>query len=464
MMDVRGEWLALAGCLAEWGRPVVIVDLETTGGNLYEDRVTEVALLRFEQGRVSHFESLVNPNMPIPPFITRLTGIDDEMVADSPSFAEIAGRLRPLLQGSVVVAHNSKFDYTFLRHEFRRAGMDFAAPALCTVQLSRKLYPQFHKHNLDSIIERCGIQTQERHRAMADVAALADFLAVALCEQSWETVSKQGLHLMNPKMMPPHLSERLSADLYALPDTAGVLSWWDGRGNLLYLDRVEKAFSEVAARLNTRMPAYAQEADSVRFAPACGPLHSLYLKAQLADEYGWREQEKSSPYLTVQFRMNEQGSLQAKLVPLAPGRHVSRPFGLFLHKKAARRALNEWRVRHRLCPAVLDILPEGYVRGSDCPVRQVGDCDGHCLDEAGRGVQNETVLRHAADLPVTDWGLATAIEVIERDTVSGQSVTLRCAGGALLLPDGSWYFDTALPAVLKAKFKAGQPEVIAAML
>lgn len=107
---------------------MVVVDLETTGGNFYQDRITEVALVRFEQGRATHYEQLVNPCRSIPEFVARLTGIHDETVKNAPVFADIAGDLLPLLQGAVVVAHNSRFDYTFLRHEFARIHTDFAAP------------------------------------------------------------------------------------------------------------------------------------------------------------------------------------------------------------------------------------------------------------------------------------------------------------------------------------------------
>ncbi|OSI06653.1 3'-5' exonuclease, partial [Neisseria zoodegmatis] len=128
------RWPLLAGCFARLGIPVAIVDLESTGGNLYQDRVTEVAILRFENGQIARYEWLVNPQQPIPSFITGLTGIDDTMVANAPVFAELVSELLPLLRGALLVAHNSRFDYTFLRHEFQRAGVDFAAPTLCTVQ------------------------------------------------------------------------------------------------------------------------------------------------------------------------------------------------------------------------------------------------------------------------------------------------------------------------------------------
>lgn len=455
MSDVKCRWPLLAAAFARLGRPVVIVDLETTGGNMLADRITEVAMLRFEQGRVMQRGWLVNPQMPIPPFITGLTGIDDGMVKNAPVFAELAKELLPFLQGAVVVAHNSRFDYTFLRHEFQRAGMDFAAPALCTVQLSRKLYPQFHKHNLDSIIERCGIEMQQRHRAMADVLALAEFLEKALSERGAQEFEARSRALMNPKMLPAWLSPDLTDQLYALPDRHGVLVWLDKGGQALHMGEHEHVFSAVASHLHVKRPDYAERAARVRFIPAVGGLHALWLKAQLANEYGLKHEQGMKTYLTVRFRPDEAGALQAKIEPLYFGKHHQKPFGLFLHKKSAKRALTVWAAEMGLCPSALDILPQTYVRGVPCPMEVAGKCRGGCASEGGNPLHNELVLASAGLLPVADWGKMHEVEITETDGLSGQCFTFHCAGGALSLPDGSWYFDESLPAVLKTKFKMG---------
>ncbi len=130
--------------------------METTGApNPVVDRVTEIAILRVEGGQlVERWSSLVKPGMPIPPSIQGFTGITDAMVAAAPPFAELADGVRALLADCVFVAHNARFDYGFIKNEFRRIGQDFDAPVLCTVKLSRALYPQFHRHGLDALIER----------------------------------------------------------------------------------------------------------------------------------------------------------------------------------------------------------------------------------------------------------------------------------------------------------------------
>ncbi|MCP1660680.1 3'-5' exonuclease family protein [Neisseria perflava] len=459
-MAHASRWPQLAAAFARLGLPVAVVDLESTGGNFYQDRITEVAVLRFERGAVKRYEWLVNPEQPISPFIENLTGISNAMVADAPTFAQIAPDLLPLLRGALVVAHNSRFDYTFLRHEFGRAGLDFATPALCSVQLSRRLYPQFYKHNLDSIIERFHIQVEHRHRAMTDVLALSDFLEHSLSDKDAQEWDNQCRSLMNPKMLPTWLPEVLAQQLYALPDRHGVLVWLDKFGQAQAVTAHERAYQETAALLHgKKVLHYAQSAAAVRFLPAVGSLHALWLKAQTIQEYHIMPSESLRTFTTVHFAADEHGALQARIVPLKNGSRNQRPYGFFLHKKAAKRALAAWAQEYGLCPDSLNILPDTHAKGVPCPVHAVGKCSGACQNSDGISRQNERVRQLAPLLPVSDWGRAHEIEITETDPLTGHSMTFYCAGGALVLPDGRWYFDDTLLALLKGKFKQGKEAV-----
>jgi DNA polymerase-3 subunit epsilon len=152
---------------------MVFLDLETTGATATRDRITEVGLVEISDQSVERYSQLVNPEARIPEFIQGLTGITDEMVSDAPVFAEIAHDLAERLQGKLFVAHNARFDYGFLKNEFKRLGIDFRARVLCTVKLSRELYPQESRHNLDALIARHGLQASGRHRALADADLIA---------------------------------------------------------------------------------------------------------------------------------------------------------------------------------------------------------------------------------------------------------------------------------------------------
>ncbi|TYO99325.1 DNA polymerase III epsilon subunit family exonuclease [Geothermobacter ehrlichii] len=169
-------------CLLD--RPLAVIDLETTGTGPTRDRVIEIGLILVRGGEEEErWSTLVNPQRRLSPFIEGYTGITTAMLQDAPTFAEIAGSLRQRLANRLLVAHNVRFDYGFLQAEYARLDQSLACPTLCTVRLSRQLYPQERRHNLDNIISRHRIACVSRHRALDDALALADFLRCLRAEQ-----------------------------------------------------------------------------------------------------------------------------------------------------------------------------------------------------------------------------------------------------------------------------------------
>ena len=152
--------------------PLVFVDLETTGANIANDRIIEIGLVEVDANGCREWSTLVNPGRPVSPFITGLTGIDTAMVEPAPTFAQLAPIPSEKLRGRLFIAHNARFDYGFLQHEFKRVGLDFRATRLCTVKLSRALFPGHARHNLDTLVERHDIVAQHaRIRQLADLRA-----------------------------------------------------------------------------------------------------------------------------------------------------------------------------------------------------------------------------------------------------------------------------------------------------
>ena len=199
--------------------PLAIVDVETTGAHPAWDRVTEIAVVEVAGGEVrSEWSTLVNPGTRIPPAIQALTGITNDMVAAAPAFEDLAPGLYERLEGRVFVAHNARFDYGFLRHEFERAGLRFQARTLCTVALSRRLYPGHARHNLDSLIDRHGLKFDlhgaARHRALGDARAVWQFLRVAAEERGSEAVAQAAGQLSRLPALPAHI-ERAAVELGA---------------------------------------------------------------------------------------------------------------------------------------------------------------------------------------------------------------------------------------------------------
>ena len=184
-------------------RPIVFLDIETTGGSAVDSRITEIGALRVEAGAVAAtFSKLINPEQHVPSFITRLTGIDDGMVANAPTFAMVAGELQQFLNGAVFVAHNVQFDYGFIKASYQRIGQQFNMDRFCTAQLSRRLYPGQRRHNLDTIVEAHGITVVNRHRALDDAQALHEFFQSAL-RQHGDDVYTAIKHIYKPTIVKP---------------------------------------------------------------------------------------------------------------------------------------------------------------------------------------------------------------------------------------------------------------------
>lgn len=179
-------------------QPFAIVDIETTGTSNTNDGITEIAVIYNRGEELVRWSSLLNPGRSISPMITRLTGIDDAMVADAPVFADIAADLHDLLQDRLFIAHNAPFDYGFLRYAFEHWGVVFNPPTLCTVRLARKLFPEEYRHNLDSLVQRFRLQAKERHRAMADADLVWQLLMAFEDRQTPDYLSTTVKKLIKP--------------------------------------------------------------------------------------------------------------------------------------------------------------------------------------------------------------------------------------------------------------------------
>lgn len=149
-----------------------IVDVETTGGSATQHAITEIAICVHNGFSVlNEYHSLINPGHPIPAFITRLTGIDDEMVAQAPCFEEVAAEVYGILKNHVFVAHNVSFDYSFVKQALYTSGFDLDVQKLCTVRLGRKIFPGLPSYSLGNFCDQLGVKINNRHRAMGDVWA-----------------------------------------------------------------------------------------------------------------------------------------------------------------------------------------------------------------------------------------------------------------------------------------------------
>jgi DNA polymerase-3 subunit epsilon len=216
-----------------------VVDLETTGASAIYDRITEIAVVRVEGGDVvDRYEQLVDPRVPIPPFITRLTGIDDRMVRGKPSFGEVAPAVRAALGDLPLVAHNASFDEAFLRHAFARVGQKLPNPKLCTLRLARRLLPRLPTYRLDALTTYFGIKNRKRHRALGDAEATALVLSRLLdlaAERGVETFDGLLALQSSPVGKKPRTVDE--SVIQALPSGNGVYLLKDADGHVLYIGK-----------------------------------------------------------------------------------------------------------------------------------------------------------------------------------------------------------------------------------
>ncbi len=179
----------------------VVVDVETTGGSSFgTDRITEFAAVVIQRGEIARvYETLVNPQRPIPPMVTRLTRITWDMVKHQPTFREIVPQVADAIRGHVFVAHNAGFDWRFVTTEVARAtGERLEGRRLCTVKMARKLLPQLHRRSLDYLARHYNVEITARHRASGDAVATAPFSPIACCQARWRRQSVPSVKASRP--------------------------------------------------------------------------------------------------------------------------------------------------------------------------------------------------------------------------------------------------------------------------
>jgi len=225
-----------------------IIDIETTGGHASGNRIIEIAIYNFDGEKIiDHYHSLINPERKIPVFITSLTGIDNEMVADAPVFADVAKEILSFTQDSIFVAHNVNFDFTFVKTEFQNINIPFNRPKLCTVRLSRKIFPGLPSYSLGNLCGSLGIDVQNRHRAAGDAAATVSLLHKLLLNDSEEFIHKSLKKNSRETLLPAHLPRE---QFDALPDTFGVYYFHDHKGKVIYVGKANNLKKRVISHFS----------------------------------------------------------------------------------------------------------------------------------------------------------------------------------------------------------------------
>jgi DNA polymerase-3 subunit epsilon len=393
--------------------PLAIVDLETTGAHPVHDRVTEIAVIEVDAGEVTgEWSTLVNPETTIPAAIQALTGITNDMVAGAPRFGALAAELQERLEGRVLVAHNARFDYGFLRHEFERAGIAWRTKTLCTVRLSRRLYPEHARHNLDSLIERHGLECRARHRAMGDAEAVWQFLRVAQAERGEEVVAVAARQVAKQPTLPAHI-DRTMVD--AIPDAPGVYLFYGEGDAPLYVGKSIAMRTRVLSHFaddvrSSKEMQLAREVRRIDWQRTAGELGALLREAALVKALLPAFNRKlRRPAELCGFALDAK---RLRLVQDFDAESLSHVHGLFRSKRAALEALRGLADEHGLC---LQVLGFDTVRKGACFRHQIGRCAGLCAGKESFAAHHARLAAALAGLKNLAWPWRGPVGVLEED-------------------------------------------------
>ncbi|MFA7555862.1 MAG: exonuclease domain-containing protein [Spongiibacteraceae bacterium] len=390
------------------------LDIETTGGNSSHDRITEIGIRFWRAGEaVGEWQTLLNPGLRISPFIEQLTGISNAMVADAPSFASIADTLEEQLRDTVFVAHNARFDYGFIKSEYRRLGRLFSARVLCTVKLSRHLYPEFRRHNMDALIERHGLAQVQRHRAMGDVSAMLEFFTHALAEKGVAKMEEAIAALLQSPSIPSHLPLDTLRDL---PRGPGVYRFYGENDVLLYVGKSINIAQRVASHFSgdhntSRGLRISSSLRRVEYTETAGELGALLLELRQIKTLNPlfnRRSRAAKNLLSIELAPNDCGYLQARLVREIEPHRLASYFGLFRSKRDAEQALSGIAAKNDLCNQLLGLEPE---RDGPCFQRALGRCKGACegIEDVTRYNLRVQIAFHQLRLRTWPWKGPVAI-------------------------------------------------------
>lgn len=407
---------------------LALVDLETTGADPRADRITEIGIVLVDDNIVvEEYCTLVDPGRFIPPGIETLTGITQSMVDGAPSFDDIALDVAARLNGRTLVAHNARFDYAFLRNAFRRAGLPLRSDVLCTVRLSRRLFPEQPRHNLDTLIARFGLVCDARHRALPDARLVHQLLGAFARHSGGDALRMAMRETVDALRAPPGLDPDLLDDI---PETTGVYTLHDADGRALYAGKAANLRSQVLSHFAERASHAATQREAIQagrleWAVTAGELgaalRQLHLIETLAPAHN-RAARKSTGAWAIRWNLAGETSAAPAFVDLndTPVAAFADLCGPFRSREDAIKALRGLAREHRLCASLLGLAPAG----ADCAGVDAGACRGACVGREPLAVHRLRAIQALSRLRLPAWPYAGAVGLIEHDRERTRSEVL----------------------------------------
>ena len=337
---------------------------------------------------MDQFISLVNPEIPIQPFVVKLTGINNTMLQGAPKFFEVAKRIIEMTNDCIVVAHNASFDYRILRTEFRRLGYDFEARTLCTVELSKKLLPEQPSHSLGKLVRALGIPMADRHRASGDALATVKLFKILLEKDLEKEIVKDFIKLEIEKGIAPKLLDIVAS----LPAKTGIYYIHNEKGKLIYIGKsrnIKKRINQHFTGTTTKCKKIQDEVFTVTYDETGSELIALLKESEeikINKPIYNRAQRKSIFQLALYAEKDENGYLNLKLQK-ADGR--KKEITSFTSIQEGKNALFRITSHYQLCQKLTGL----YVTKTNCFQYTIKECDGACIgavssEEYNARVQN----------------------------------------------------------------------------
>lgn len=372
-----------------------IVDLETTGGRASRNKIIEVGIVIHDGVQIlDTYSSLINPECYVPYGITQLTGITQEMVQDAPKFYEVARKIVEMTEGAIFVAHNVRFDYSFLREEFKRLGYTYSRRNLCTVRLTRKAFPGLPSYSLGNLIKWMNWKVDARHRALDDALATAELLRRILDK---EDNYKEMMEMVNLGIKESLLPKSFDMDkMHALPEACGVYYFHNAEGEVVYVGKsinIKKRIAEHFSDKTEKASKLQRHVHDISYEITGNELIALLLESheikRLHPPINRAQRVRRFPYLVHTFK-NEAGYICYEATQADAARRkklqVVSEYPKFAH---ARNHLNRIREKFELCATLCRLQPGG---SGPCFHYHIKQCNGACAGYEPVEKYNERAL------------------------------------------------------------------------
>ena len=353
-----------------------IIDVETTGRT---NKITEISIFKYNGLEVvDEFTTFINPNTQIPLHITALTGIDNEMVEDAPTFADVADQILDITKDSIFVAHNVNFDYNVILNEFKSIGIPFKRKKLCTVRLSRKLLKGHRSYGLGKLCKDLNILIKDRHRARGDAEATVELFSLLLKKDKDGEVFSSFLNKTSKEaILPSHLPTQV---FNAIPHSAGIYFFKDKKGKILYVGKAKDLKKRVISHFYSKTKKslnMCRETRHIDFELSGNELIALLMEDAAIKKHfpKYNSQSKRNPKQYGIFSYLDRSGIQR--FAYSPVKSVLKPFQVFHSIRECRAQLEALCISFNLCPKYCHIQENV----EDCRNSYLQTCKGICVEK-----------------------------------------------------------------------------------